>query len=258
MTTISYVTGPDADPERHRLDLYRPNGGADLPVLIFAHGGVWQRGEKDQYGNIGEAFAHRGVLTAVINYRLTPPARHPAHAQDVARAVAWLMRYAPDYGARADRVFLSGHSAGGHLATLLLFDPQYLGAEGIDPESLAGVIPLSGIFDLTKPIDDTPEGGFARHIHPPFGDNPGILEAASPVRHLRPTRMPLLVILAGEDYRDMRRQSERFVEALGQRGIPVAFEVVAGRGHFELVNAIGQARDPTTDLLVRFIEDHTN
>ena len=231
MTAISYVTGPDADPERHCLDFYRPDGGTGLPILIFAHGGVWQRGGKDQYRNIGEAFAGRGVLTAVVNYRLTPPARHPAHAQDVARAVAWVIRHAPEYGARPDRVFVSGHSAGGHLATLLLFDPQYLGAEGIDPESLAGVMPLSGIFDLTKPIDDTPEGGFVRHIHPPFGDDPGVLRASSPIRHLRPTRVPLLVILAGEDYRDMRRQSEMFVGALHRHGIP------------------------TTNLIARFIEE---
>lgn len=253
MTTIAYRDGPGADPVRHRLDLYRPGGGRDLPVLVFFHGGVWQRGSKDQYRNIGEAFAQRGILTAVANYRLSPEVRHPAHVQDAAAAVAWLVRHAEEFGARPDRIFLAGHSAGGHLVTLLLFDRQYLQAEGVDAESLGGVIPLSGIFDLTKPIDDTPEGGFVEYIYPPFGDDPEAQRAASPVSHLRSTRVPILVIVAGEDYRDMRAQSEYFVAELSRRGVAARFETIAGHGHFELVERIGEPGDPTTDLVSSFV-----
>lgn len=253
MTTVAYYEGKDADPVKHRLDLFRPDGHAGTPVLLFFHGGVWQRGDKREYGNIGEAFARRGILTAIVNYRLTPSVRHPGHVQDAARAVAWAMHHAAEYGGRADRIFLSGHSAGGHLVTLLLFDPQYLRAEAVDPERLAGVIALSGVFDLTMPIDDTSEGGFAQFIYPPFGRAPKALEAASPVRHLHPTRVPLLIVVAGEDYRDMRAQSKGFADAVGRAGIAARFETVSGRGHFQLVQAIGTAGDPTTDLVTRFV-----
>jgi len=253
MTTIAYVTGPGADPVKQRLDLFRPAGGSDLPVLLFAHGGVWQRGDKDDYRHIGEAYARRGVLTAVVSYRLAPAARHPAQAQDMARAVAWLVRHASEYGARADRIYLSGHSAGGHLVSLLLFDPQYLRAEGVDPETLGGIIPLSGVFDLTKAMDDTPGGGLDRYVYPTFGDDRRGLEEASPINHLHPTRVPLLVILAGNDYQGMLKQSEMFVEALRKRGIPVTFETIKGRDHFELVQAIGQPGDLTTETITRFL-----
>jgi arylformamidase len=259
MTTVPYYDGPDADPVRHRLDLFSPArrpGAAPAPlapVLLYFHGGVWQRGEKGDYRNIGEAFAAQGVLTATVNYRLTPPARHPDHVQDAARAVAWAVRHAAAYGARPDRVFLSGHSAGGHLVTLLVFDPRYLRAQGIEPERLAGVIALSGIFDLRRPIDDTPEGGFERHIYPPFGRDPGVLDDASPIRHLRATRVPLLIVLAGDDYRDMQTQSAVFADALRQRNLPVRFETIPGRGHFQLVQAIGSAHDPTTEIVTRFV-----
>jgi acetyl esterase/lipase len=192
------------------------------------------------------------VLTAIINYRLTPPARHPEHVQDAARAVAWAIRHAAAHGGRPDRVFLSGHSAGGHLVTLLVFDPRYLRAAGVEPESVAGVIAFSGIFDLRRPIDDTPEGGFDRHIYPPFGRDPGVLDDASPIRHLRSTRVPLLIVLAGDDYRDMQAQSTVFADTLRQRKMPVQFETIPGRGHFQLVQAIGSAGDPTTEIVTRF------
>ncbi len=258
VTTVAYYGGPDADPVRHSLDLFSPArrpgiaGAPAAPLLLYFHGGVWQRGDKGDYRNIGEAFAARGILTAIVNYRLTPPARHPEHVQDAARAVAWAIRHAAAYGGRPDRVCLSGHSAGGHLVTLLVFDPRYLRAEGVEPESLAGVIAFSGIFDLRRPIDDTAEGGFERHISPPFGRDPSVLDDASPIRHLRSTGVPLLIVLAGEDYRDMQVQSTVFAVALRQREMPAQFETIPGRGHFQLVQAIGSAGDPTTEIVTRF------
>jgi acetyl esterase/lipase len=252
MQTVAYVDGPGADPIKHNLDLYRPWGGTGLPVLMYFHGGVWQKGDKEQYRNIGEAFARRGILTAVVNYRLTPAVRHPEHVRDAARAVAWGIRHAAQYGARPDRVYLSGHSAGGHLVTLLLFDRQYLRAEGIEADMIAGVIALSGVFDLTTGLDDTPDGGAPGYIHRPFGGDPAVLADASPIRHIRSTAVPLLVILAGDDYQAMQRQSEAFAVAAGRRGLSVTFETIAGRSHYGLVQSIGQPDDRTTDLMATF------
>jgi acetyl esterase/lipase len=251
--TIAYVTGADADPVRHLMDVYRPAGRAGLPALIYFHGGVWQKGDKDQYRNIGEAFATRGALTAIANYRLTPAVRHPEHTRDAARAVAWLVRHAAEHGGRPDRIYLSGHSAGGHLVTLLLFDPQYLRAEGVEPDAIAGVIALSGVFDLTAGLDDTPDGGAPGYIHAPFGDRPDVLTAASPLHRIRETRVPLLVILAGDDYRAMQRQSQAFAAAAQRRHLAVTFETIAGRSHYALVQSIGQPGDLTTELIARFI-----
>ncbi len=252
-TEVDYVEGEGADPVKHTLDIFRPEGQQGLPVLLFFHGGVWQRGDKAAYTNVGQALARRGILTLVVNYRLTPTVRHPGHVQDAARATAWALENVERFGGRKDRVFLSGHSAGGHLVTLLLFDPSYLKAVGHAPDELAGVIALSGVFDLTRPIDDTPEGGFEGFIFPPFGPDKAARLAASPVSHLRAVRPPLLVLLAGEDYEDMRQQSRDFVATLRNRKLPVSFLTIPGRGHFELIQQIGSDKDPTTEHLVRFI-----
>jgi acetyl esterase/lipase len=252
-TEVAYVEGEGADPVKHTLDIFQPEGKQGLPVVLFFHGGVWQRGDKSAYANVGQALARRGIVTLVVNYRLTPTVRHPGHVQDAARATAWALDNVERFGGRKDRVFLSGHSAGGHLVTLLLFDPSYLKAVGHAPEALAGVIALSGVFDLTRPIDDTPEGGFKGFIFPPFGEDKAVRLAASPISQLRAVGPPLLVLLAGEDYKDMRKQSQDFVAALKARKLPVSFLTVPGRGHFELIQRMGSDKDPTTEHVVRFV-----
>lgn len=252
-TEVDYFEGDGADPVKHTLDIFQPEGRQGLPVLLFFHGGVWQQGDKANYTNVGQALARRGIVTLVVNYRLTPTVRHPEHTRDAARAAAWALENVERFGGRKDRVFLSGHSAGGHLVTLLLFDPSYLKATGHAPEELAGVIALSGVFDLTRPIDDTPEGGFKGFIFPPFGEDKAARAAASPVTHLRPVKPPLWVVLAGDDYKDMIKQSKDFVAALKARKLPVTFLTVPGRGHFQLIQRIGSDQDPTTEHLVRIV-----
>jgi acetyl esterase/lipase len=227
---VAYVEGEGADPVKHRLDVFRPEGRTGLPVLIFFHGGVWQRGDRSAYASVGEAFARRGIVTLVVSYRLTPAVRHPGHVRDAARAVAWASANAERFGGRKDRLFLSGHSAGGHLVTLLLFEPTWLKEVGLTPGALAGVIPLSGVFDLTKPIDDTKEGGFASFIYPPFDRGVKARRAASPITHVHAVRTPLLLLLAGEDYEDMRVQSKDFAAALRAHQVPMDFVTVPGRG----------------------------
>jgi acetyl esterase/lipase len=110
---------PDADPDKHQLDLYLPKGQKDFPTLFFVHGGTWKSGDRKQYPKLGETFASRGIGMVIINYRLSPKVQHPAHIQDVAKAFAWTCNNIGHYGGLADQIFCCGHSAGGHLVALL-------------------------------------------------------------------------------------------------------------------------------------------
>src|SRR5262245_37016196 len=142
---VAYYDGPDADPAKHKLDLFLPKGPKDFPVVVFVHGGAWHRGDKSflgVYSSLGAFLARHGVGAAVVNYRLSPAVRHPEHAHDVARAVAWVHGNVARYGGRPDELFLCGHSAGGHLVALLATDPSYLKAEGVKPGAVRGVIAL--------------------------------------------------------------------------------------------------------------------
>ena len=86
----------EADPKKHLLNLYLPQSEPTFPLAMFVHGGSWRRGDKDDraaaYAMLGRNLARDGIGVAVINYRLSPQVRHPEHAQDVARAVAWARR----------------------------------------------------------------------------------------------------------------------------------------------------------------------
>src|SRR5262245_28514392 len=97
---LAYYEGDGADPVRHKLDLYVPKGGKDFPVLFFVHGGAWRSGNKNLYAPLGRMFARNGVGTVIINYRLSPQVKHPAHIQDVARAFGWTHRNIGKYGGR--------------------------------------------------------------------------------------------------------------------------------------------------------------
>ncbi|HJZ59149.1 MAG TPA: alpha/beta hydrolase, partial [Gemmataceae bacterium] len=95
---IAYRDDEDADPERHRLDVYAPQGQKGFPVLFFVHGGTWKSGNKNLYAALGNTFARTGIGVVIINYRLSPKVVHPAHVEDVARAFAWTREHIREYG----------------------------------------------------------------------------------------------------------------------------------------------------------------
>lgn len=131
-----------ADP-RQTLDVYVPATRQPAPVVIFWHGGSWQGGDKDYYRFVGAALAERGFLALVPNYRLAPEHPFPAFVQDAALAVKWAKEHAQLFGGDPDRLYLSGHSAGGHIALILALDGRHLAEVGLASGSVAGVIPIA-------------------------------------------------------------------------------------------------------------------
>src|SRR5215475_12766126 len=111
-----------ADP-RQKLDLYVPDKlTGPAPMLLFFYGGSWTGGNKALYPAFGQAFASKGIITAVADYRLYPQVRYPAFVEDGAQAFAWLHTHATQYGGDPGGLFLSGHSAGAYIAVMLAAD----------------------------------------------------------------------------------------------------------------------------------------
>jgi arylformamidase len=225
------------NPRRQTLDLYLPSGlKTKPPLLVFVHGGFWTLPDDEfRIGpSLAEALLPSGVATALVRYRLAPANRHPSQSEDVAAAVAYLVREANKYGYDSKRIFLAGHSAGAHLAALVALDPGYLRARGLEPSSLAGVIAISGIYDLHPKPGMADEQKLATQME--FGDNPDILKAASPVTHVRPTAPPFLILTAATDFPGFLVDAKKFADALRRTGASQVDQFVLPElDHFSIV-----------------------
>lgn len=238
---IAYLEGTDADKERHKLDLYWPKGRKDFPVLVWVHGGGWKNGNKEQFEFLGNALAGHGVGVAVVNYRLYPKVKFPDNARDVARAFAWVHRTVGRYGGRADQVFVGGHSAGGHLASLLATDGEYLAAEKLSPADIRGVVSISGLYSI-------PRGRF-----PLFEDSDEGARKASPVRQVRGKLPPFLLVYADNDFPRFGPMAEDFAKALRDAGCAATCLKIKDRTHGSVAARVAEDGDPVRTAVLEFV-----
>jgi acetyl esterase/lipase len=178
-TNLLYRTGEltDAMRERCRLDVHFPVGGSNLVTVIWWHGGSLTGGNRE----IPRALQNQGLIVVAPSYRLSPQVKAPAYIEDAAAAVAWTYAHLARYGGSERLVFLSGHSAGGYLATMVGLDRRWLAPYGLDPNRLAGLVPFSpqaithftiraerGIPNTTPVIDEYAPIHFVRKDAPPL------------------------------------------------------------------------------------------
>lgn len=139
---ISYIPAGETDgyrKERCKLDVYYPVGKKGFPTIVWFHGGGLEGGGK----HVPEMFMNQGFAVVAVNYRLSPKAQNPAYTEDAAAAVA-AYKHIEEYGGSPRRVFVTGHSAGGYLTLMVGLDKSYLQEYGVDADSIAAYLPISG------------------------------------------------------------------------------------------------------------------
>ena len=182
---------------RQRLDIYRPSGIGPWPLLVFFYGGGWEDGSRKEYAFAGRAYAARGFLTMVPDYRVTADAPYPAFLQDCARAVAWAQTHGAAYGADPDRAVLAGHSAGAYNAAMLAMDGRWL-AEAGATRPIRGWAGLSGPYDflpLTSRRLREIFGGDRRAVHDRVAHTRVVRAAAPMYAVAAPQRRPCTATL---------------------------------------------------------------
>lgn len=140
---ISYILAGETDgyrKERCKLDVYYPVGKKGFPTIVWFHGGGLEGGGK----HVPEMFMNQGFAVVAVNYRLSPKAQNPAYTEDAAAAVARAYKHIEEYGGSPRRVFVTGHSAGGYLTLMVGLDKSYLQEYGVDADSIAAYLPISG------------------------------------------------------------------------------------------------------------------
>jgi len=231
---------PDSEPdvyarERCKLDVYHPVAGPSVPTVVWFHGGGLTGGNR----SIPSALKGQGIAVVAVDYRLSPKAKAPAYIEDAAAAVAWTFNNIARYGGDTNRIFLSGHSAGGYLASLVTLDRRWLAVHGVDPDRLAGLVPFSGQSITHFAIRE--ERGLAR-TRP-------IIDDLAPVYHVRQDAPPILLISGDRNHELLGRyeESSYFWRMLKEVGHP-SVELLELQGYDH-----GQMADSAFPLLLRFI-----
>jgi acetyl esterase/lipase len=240
-----------------KLDYWRP-ASAGSPLVVFVHGGGWKRGDK-RTATGGEKPGHylgQGYGFASLDYRLVPAATVEQQAQDVADALAFLIKRADSLGFDASRIVLMGHSAGAHLSALVGTDLRYLEKAGLSAKSLRGVIPLDGAcYDVPRQIA---EGGELMHdtYLQAFGTEKKRQLELSPTHHAAAPNAPAFLILHVQRI-DGTAQSRALGEALQKAGTPTEVRGFPGfglQGHAEINRRLGDPAYPATPVVDEWLK----
>jgi acetyl esterase/lipase len=284
---VAYWDDPTADPIRHRLDLFLPKGKKDYPVVVLVHGGGWVMGDNrccGLYSSVGHFLASRGIGAVLPNYRLSPWVTHPGHVEDVARAVRWTRDHIAEHGGDPARLYLIGHSAGGHLVSLLAADEKYLTAEKMSLRDIKGVVTVSGVYRIAadpmeiflggsgtqsfRPDQMLPLRGDSGRlpILPPlgfsvnhdsfgsaFGSDPKARADASPLTHVHRGLPPFLILTAESDLPTVSGMAEEFHKALKDAGCEARLLKVEKRNHSSLMFSAIRPDDTAARAILEFV-----
>lgn len=220
------------DKPRQALDVWagdpRETG---KPVLIFFYGGGWAKGARQDYGFAAKAYAARGFVVVVPDYRLVPSVRFPAFVEDSAEAVRWTRDNIARFGGDPRRITLAGHSAGAYNAVMLALDPRYLRAVGVDPGIIRAAAGLAGPYDF-YPFDKP------RSIAA-MGQAPDPA-ATQPINFARADAPPLWLATGTEDTVVRPRNARNLAAKLKQLGAPVVLREYPGLNHEDLAMALSK------------------
>ena len=225
--------------ERCALDIHYPTGGKNLPVIVWFHGGGLTEGKRF----IPEELKNEGVIIVAPGYRLSPGVKSPTYVEDAAAAVDWVRKNIRRYGGSAEKIFLSGASAGGYLAAMVALDKKYLRALGWDANRLMGLVPLTGQM-ITHFTIRKERGG--SNLQP-------VIDEMAPLYHIRKDAPPTLVITGDREMELWGRYEENayFVRMMNVIGHPdIQFFELQGHDH-------GETTPPGNRLLLRYVKQKT-
>lgn len=225
------LTYADTDPQQV-LDVYRPAGKTDLPVIVSVHGGAWVYGDKDLYQYYAMDLARRGFAVVNFSYRLAPEAKFPAQLEDVCLAFRWTAENIGRFGGDKDRLFAVGDSAGAHLLSLyfaLKTDPAYAESfpfrapEAGMPKAAAlncGAYRMSGSKGGTK--------GLLKDLMPKGSSREDVL-LLEPLRRVGPGFPPVFLMTAVKDF--LKDDADEMKRALDRAGVPNELHVYDDPAH---------------------------
>ena len=207
------------------LDLFLPGEPGTAPLQVYLHGGYWQLLSKDESCFAAPMFQRHGCCFAAVNYTLAPNRTLSGIVEENRRALAFLYEHADQWGFDRNRIYLSGSSAGAHLAMMMLLTDWSL--LGLPSDLVKGVCAVSGIYDL-EPVR-------LSYVNEKVRMDAEEATANSPVLHGLRNRCPVVFAYGDNETDEFKRQTDDYRNALREEGIPIAFGEIANRNHFDVI-----------------------
>jgi len=234
---------PYGELPNQNLDFFPVREGVhgEVPLMVFIHGGYWRSLDKSDFSYVAPPLVHAGAAVAVINYRLIPKVTLEEQVRDVLMAVTWCYLHAGHYGANPHHLYVAGHSAGGHLAAMMLAAqwPRWHGA--LPPEVVRGALAVSGLHDL-EPLRHAP------FIQGDLNLDEKRAVALSPALMPPATHAPLITAVGDLESSEFRRQTG----FLGQQWKNVLLKNVPmpGHDHFSICTDFGNRASPLVKAML--------
>lgn len=211
--------------DAERLDIFPAVTPGPAPVFVFIHGGYWRLLDASDSSFMAETFTRAGACVVAVNYGLAPATSLAEIVRQCRAAVAWIANNIAAYGGDPSHLHVSGSSAGGHLAGMILA-PGWHDAFGIGRHAVRSASPLSGLFDMV-PVQMSAVNGWI-HL------DPAAARALSPIVHLPDWPVPMAVSYGANETEEFKRQSECYAAACAARGSEVTIVVEPDTNHFNL------------------------
>ncbi len=243
-----------------KADVSRPDGQGPFPIVVWFHGGGWEKFSKDANEGMAHYITNRGYVFMNFNYRMAPDFKMKTIIEDAMGAVIWAKDNAGKYNGDPQRIAVAGHSAGGHLAAMVasacgdpFFTPSYHSKAGNDCK-VAASVPVSGVYDFTAATRDI----LTRRMDDIFGasldQDPELYEKCSPLSYIRKDLPPQLVVYAGKE--PLCPHEEKWIAALQAAGAPVESHMQPNVNHLWVTWHNTRAAKETYDRMIEYLNKY--
>lgn len=242
---LAYGEGPN-----ETLDIF-PAKKPNAPVIVFIHGGYWRSLDKSDHSFVAPAMHDMGACVVVVNYALCPgtptePITIPDIALQMTHALAWVWKHIAKYGGNPQNVVVAGHSAGGHLAAMLLACDWKAVDPSIPTHWIQKALSISGLYDLT-PLRKTP------FLQESLQLTAAHAKMASPALWPRPKKGILYTVAGGDESQEFLRHNRLIHQTWGPKTVPVC-EALPGLNHFSIVSDLTKKGARLNALLKQLLQ----